>query len=147
MKLTEEQIKEIAENLDCGLRCYYNKLTGEIKTVIDFDSWEGAEEEPWEEDLKEIEEHWDDYFQFEGVNSHQSFEVMEDFIETLDDTQLQNRLINALNKSKPFRNFKWEVDNSGEYREKWFAYKKKRLIAWVEEQIDEYNSLEEYEQH
>ncbi len=39
MKLTEKQIKEIADNLDSGMKCYYNQKTGETKTIIDFDSW------------------------------------------------------------------------------------------------------------
>ena len=32
MKLTEKQIEEIADNLDCGMRCFYNLKSGEIKT-------------------------------------------------------------------------------------------------------------------
>ena len=34
IKLTDQQIKEIAENLDCGMRCFYNKQSGEIKTLL-----------------------------------------------------------------------------------------------------------------
>ena len=39
INLTKDQIKEIAEQLDCGMRCYINKETGEIKTTPDFDNW------------------------------------------------------------------------------------------------------------
>ena len=52
MKLTEKQIEEIADNLDYGMRCFYNLKTGEIKTVINFNNWIGADEEPWAEELK-----------------------------------------------------------------------------------------------
>jgi hypothetical protein len=31
MKLNDKQIEEIADNLDCGMRCFYNLKTGEIK--------------------------------------------------------------------------------------------------------------------
>ncbi len=55
MKLTEKQIEEIAENLDCGLRCFYNLKTGEIKTKLNSDSWIGADLEPWEEEAEEID--------------------------------------------------------------------------------------------
>ena len=58
MKPTEKQIEEIAENLDCGMRCFYNLRTGEIKTILNFDSWDGTDEDPWEEESKEIEENW-----------------------------------------------------------------------------------------
>lgn len=52
MKLTEKQIEEIADNFDYWMRCFYNLKTGEIKTVINFNDWIGAGEEPWAEELK-----------------------------------------------------------------------------------------------
>ena len=136
MKLTENQIEEIADNLDCGMRCFFNLRTGEIKTLLNFDSWIGADEEPWEEEAKEIDENWDDYFEFTGFEAHESFQIMADFAERIDDPKLQDQLINALNRPKPFRNFKWQIDNSGEYRQQWFDYKKMRYVQWVKEQID-----------
>ena len=136
MKLTEKQIEEIADNLDSGMRCFYNLKTGEIKTLLNFDSWIGADEEPWEEESKEIDENWDDYFEFDRFDSHESFQILADFTENLDDLGLQNKLIKALNRPKPFQNFKWQIDNSGEYRQQWFDYKKLRYIQWVKDQID-----------
>ena len=136
MKLSEEQIEEIADNLDCGMRCFYNLKTGDIKTLLNFDNWIGADEESWEEEAKEIDENMDDYFEFEGFQTHESFRIMADFAERIDDPKLQGQLINALNRPKPFRNFKWQIDNSGEYRQQWFDYKKMRYIQWVKEQID-----------
>lgn len=136
MKLTENQIEEIANDLDCGMKCFYNLRTGEIKSIPDFDSWLGADEELWEEELNELEENWGDYFEFTRFESHESYQIMADFAEELSDTGLQNKLINALNRQKPFQNFKWEIDNSGEFRQQWFEYKKNRYIQWVKEQID-----------
>jgi hypothetical protein len=136
MKLTEKQIEEIADNLDSGMRCFYNLKSGEIKTIINFDSWIEADAEPWEEELKEIDENWGDYFEFKGFESHESFQIMADFAENIENYSLQNKLINALNNRKPFKNFKWQIDNSGEFRQQWFAYKKTRYIQWIKEQID-----------
>lgn len=136
MKLTDKQIEEIADNLDCGMRCFYNLKTGEIKTILNFDSWIGADEELWEEDSKEIDDNWDDYFEFEGFESHDSFQIMADFTESINDKGLQDNLINALNRPKPFQNFKWLIDNSGEFRQQWFDFKKMRYIQWVKKQID-----------
>lgn len=143
MNLTEQQIIEIADNLEAGLNCYFNLKTGEIKTILNFDSWQGADEEPWEEDINEIEENGSDYYQFEGMESRDSFRLMADFIDTIDEQKLANRLINALNRRKPFQNFKWEIDNSGEYRQQWFDFKKSRYIEWVKIQIDAHNNYEE----
>jgi hypothetical protein len=145
MKLTEKQIEEIADNLDSGMRCFYNLKTGEIKTILNFDNWIGADEEPWEEESKEIDENWGDYFGFVGFESHESFQIMADFAESIEDNRLQNNLIDALNKRKPFQNFKWQIDNSGEFRQQWFDYKKMRYIQWIIEQIDLNNK--DFEQH
>lgn len=145
IKPTGQQIKEIAENLDCGMKCYYNKRTGEIRTIIDFDSWDGADEESWEEEIKEIEENWGDYFVFEQMSTKEAFELMVDFAESIYNPGLQERLFNALNRSKPFRNFKWQIDNSGEYRQHWFDFKNHRYIEWVKNQIDDHNRIDDIE--
>ena len=144
MNLSAQQIDEIAENLDVGLKCYFNLKTGEIKTILNFDSWESDDQEPWEEEINEIEENWSDYFQFEGMESHDSFQIMADFVDTLDDQRLKDTLINALNKRKPFQNFKYEIDGSGEYRQLWFDFRKLRYIEWIKDQIDAHNDFEEH---
>jgi len=144
LTLTEEQIKEIAGDLDVGMKCYYNKLTGEIKTIINSESWEYADSNAWDEDIEEIEENWSDYVEFESFRSDESFQIMVDYAESIDNKKLQEKLFNALNKSHPFRNFKWHIDNAGEYRQKWFDYKNQRFIDHVKEQIEVYNGLEEF---
>ncbi len=136
MKLNEKQIEEIADNLDSGMRCFYNLKTGEIKTLLNTDSWIGADEELWKEESEEINDNWADYFEFEGFKSHDSFQLMTDFAERVDDSKLQDKLRNALNRPKPFRNFKWQIDNSGVFRQQWFDFKKMRYIHWVKEQVD-----------
>jgi hypothetical protein len=143
MKLTEKQIEEIADNLDIGLKCFYNLKTGEIKSILNFDRWMGADREPWEEESKEIDDNRTDYYEFEGFTSHDSFEIMADFAESVDDRRLQDKLFSALNRSKPFRNFKWEIDNSGKYRELWFTYKRWRLKEWIRKQADQIENTDE----
>ena len=144
IKLTKDQIKEIAEQLDCGMRCYINKETGEIKTVLNFESWQTDDEEPWEDVLNDLEENWDKYVEIDRMESHESFEIMADFAENVDSRELRDSLINALNRKHPFQNFKWVVDNSGPYRQKWFDFKNQRLIEWVENKLDEINSIEDF---
>jgi len=144
ISLIKDQIKEIAEQLDCGMRCYINKETCEIKTVLNFESWQTDDREPWKDILDELDENWDKYFEIERMESHESFKIMADFTETVDSKELRDKLINALNRKHPFQNFKWVVDNSGPYRQKWFDFKNQRLIEWVEKKLDEINSLEEF---
>jgi hypothetical protein len=136
IKLTKDQIKEIAEQLDCGMRCYVNKETGEIKSVLNFESWQTDDTEPWGDILNELDENWDKYTEIDRMESHESFELMADFAESVEDRELRDSLINALNKKHPFRNFKWVVDNSGDYRQKWFDFKNQRFIEWVKDHLD-----------
>jgi hypothetical protein len=136
IKLTKDQIKEIAEELDCGMKCYINKETGEIKTVLNFESWQTDDKEPWEDVLNDLDENWDKYFEIERMESPESFEVMAGFAESVDSRELRDALIGALNKKHPFQNFKWVVDNSGPYRQKWFHFKNRRLIEWVNDQLE-----------
>jgi MarR-like DNA-binding transcriptional regulator SgrR of sgrS sRNA len=143
INLTADQIKEIADNLDSGMRCYFNTKTREIKSVINTESWLDADMEPWEEEIEEIEENWDDYIEFENLETHESFEIMEKFAESINDARLQEKLFHALNKSKPFRNFKWVIDNSGEYRQMWFDFKKAWYIRVVKDQILRLNNFED----
>lgn len=135
IKLTKDQIKELADQLDCGNKCYINKETGFIIFTPDFNSGY-ADEELWEDDINELEENWDNYVEIDRMESHESFKIMADFAENVDSRELRDSLINALNKKHPFQNFKWVVDNSGLYRQKWFDFKNQRLIEWVNDQLE-----------
>ncbi len=137
IQLTNEQINEIAEKLDSGFRSFINIKTGEVKEAPD-ESVVG-DLGPWQEDLEDLEENWGDYLEIDGMSSDDSFNVMADFVEEIDNPFLHERLINALKKSKPFRNFKQVIDDSGKYRERWFEYKHQRYVEWVKDQVDAYN--------
>lgn len=141
IKLTKEQINEIYQDLDCGFLCYYNTETGEIKSLPDFDSNPDADEEMWEEDIEEINSNFDKYVEFEQMSSRDSFRVMEAFVDEVEDETIQNLLTDGLNRPKPFHNFKFVIDNSGEYRDKWFKFKEKKICEWIEEQVEDYNRL------
>jgi hypothetical protein len=138
ISLTKDQIKELADQIDCGKKCYINKETGVTIFTPDFDCG-FADEELWADDINELEENWDKYVEIDKMESHESFELMTDFAENVDSRELRDSLINALNKKHPFQNFKWVVDNSGPYRQKWFDFKNQRLIEWVNDQLEVLN--------
>ena len=140
MELTEEQIEKIADELQTGMKVYVNIETTEIKSIIDFDSYIDAEEESWEEDIKEIEKNYDKYLEFEKMDSSESYRVMEDFTEMVEDEELRKRLELGLSLSKPFRNFKDIIDCEDEDRKKWFEYKSARYIEYVKELLEMYNN-------
>jgi hypothetical protein len=139
INLTKDQIKEIADQLDCGMKCYVDKETGAIQATPDFDL--GIDDEMWTDVIDELEENWDNYVEIERMGSREAFDVMADFAESVDGKELRN----ALNKKHPFRNFNWVIHKSEKYREKWFDFKNQRLIEWVEKKIYEINYLEKYD--
>jgi hypothetical protein len=54
---------------------------------------------------------------------------MENFVDEVNDINLQGKLINALRK-KPFANFKYLVENS-DYRQQWFDFRKTQYEFYV----------------
>lgn len=146
IKLTKNKIREIYQDLDSGMRCFYNPETDELKSLPDFDSNPYADEEMWQDVSEEIDSNFDKYIVFDKLPTREYFQIMADFIDTVVDKKVQGRLINALNKSKPFRNFKYEIDNSGEYRQKWFDFKEQEYCKWIETQIQELNDINDFKQ-
>jgi hypothetical protein len=61
---------------------------------------------------------------------------MEAFAEQLPNKiEFKLKLFQALNKNKPFRKFKFLIENSV-YRQEWFTFKALKIQEWVEEQIE-----------
>lgn len=130
---TPSQIKEIAEQLDCGFCCYYHKISGEIVSIPDFEDRMDDIEEFYGEDLAKIKKDKRNFIIINKPSSRESFEIMEDFIEEVKETKLRNELINALNKKKPFSHFKFLIENS-DHRLQWFDFKAKQLQQYVLQQ-------------
>ena len=131
IKLTDGQLSDIAQELEMGMVCYVHKETGELKSIPE----EMIDEEEWEDVLNEIDNDAENYIEIEKMDSNHSYRVMERFIDTVDDKQFADRLLNAINRSKPFHNFRYELDYSDEYLKKWYAFKSQAMIEWVKEQL------------
>lgn len=139
--LPDEQIKEIAEQLDCGFTCFWNKESGELIFIPDSMRYPEMDEDTWADDLEKIERNPEGYSKIEPLEPFESFEIMENFVYTLGDSNaLKAKLIGALNKKKPFREFKFLIDNAGDYRQKWFDFKDEALMQRVRDHIEEIDS-------
>lgn len=138
MQLTEEQLSEIVQSLDMGLRCVYLLKTGEIVAAPDFSSgeWTSLDPEDWQEELDKIKANKGKYFEFRGMTSSDRSHVMADFARTVDNPRLRDRLQEALDKRKPFRHFRQIVDEIEEYRQKWFDHERRKLIEFIVNQIE-----------
>lgn len=135
-KLTQEQIKEIAEQLGCGFSCHYNIKTNDLLFIPDLENYLDEELDAWADDLKKIKKDKKNYKTIDPPKSSDSFEIMVQFIGTLpDDLKLKDVLSTALAKRKPFQEFKFAIDNSGDYRQNWFDFKNEMLVEWVKNEL------------
>ena len=136
-------IKEIAEELDCGNECYLNQKTNELICLPNADLMEAAGEdyykEMFQDDFKKIESQKKDLIKFEVLESFESFKIMEDFKNQVEDKDFEKNLEEALNRRKPFQNFKYLIDNS-EYQEQWFQFKHAEIEKLVAKTIERKNA-------
>lgn len=75
-----------------------------------------------------VEEHPERFLYIDPLESNESFKIMENFIETLEEAPLREKLWNALSQRTPFRKFKDALLAYPEVREHWFAFQKKALM-------------------
>ena len=155
-KLSNEQIREIAERVEMGDVCYINANTGETVFMMNDEMlsnygilWEDDDEEEekpddnspdWQKemyaeakaDMNKIDSwKWEDTIRIEKPESHESFKFMERFVdEIIPEGKLKQDFWTALSRSHPFRNFNAIVHNC-EYRENWFAFKQNALEEYV----------------
>src|SRR5580658_7338763 len=105
--ISSEIIKEIAEWLDSGMLCFYHTPTGEIEYYPDIlRGHPGFDEEMWQEVIDKVEENYHEYIRFEGMDSHESFKIMENFVSDITEASIRQRFEDAISFTKPFQNFK-----------------------------------------
>jgi hypothetical protein len=135
--LSSSEIKEIAEQMDCGMRCYHNIKTNKLvffPADLEFDDDYAAEF--FQDDINELQNNADDYHEIEKPESRDSFQIMEDFANSAQiDERFRVKLQTVLELKKPFANFKTCIDNS-DYREDWFSFKSNWMQKWVKDQIE-----------
>jgi len=129
--LTNEQMKEIADELHTGMQCYLNTKTGELVFVPNEDLIDDVA--PWKDAYKKLENNYS-YQEIERPGSKEQFTIMEDFAIALPDGKFKQELYDILDDEKPFRNFKKAIERS-EVRNDWFAFNNQKLLEWVEEEV------------
>ena len=145
LKISPETIKEIAEQLDTGMKVFYHLPTGELASYPDGLKWGGEiDEEAWGDDMAKLDENFHEYVAFTAMESHESFGVMEDFIETIAEKDVKEKFENIIQRKKPFQQFKYLLFDYPLLREQWFLYKDERYREYVLEQIDDYNKSEKF---
>ena len=139
---TTEQIREISEQLDSGFLAFYHKVSGELIFLPDTDRYMDMETDAWQEDIEKLKKKRSQYQQVEAMHTKDSFNVMVDFAEQVSDANLKSELLDALDRKKPFRHFKYVIDNSPGFRQSWFDFKNNSYIEWTKDQLKIHEELE-----
>jgi hypothetical protein len=119
-------------------RCFINQETLEVEIhagEYDFDVT--GEEDTAQEALDNPGK----FLPVEAVSPREAFTVMADFVETVKDKHMQQRLTDALNGRKPFANFNHLVHTTN-VREQWFDFKNRAYTEMAKEWIEENTSQE-----
>lgn len=129
-------IKEIAGSIGSGLVCFVNLDTVEMEDfpkelLDDPEEFEAMTGESLE-NLNFKHTNWEKCVRFDPLESFESFNIMREFVDSLVDKGLMDKLNKALNDRKPFANFKAIIDNSY-YRQNWFHFKQQFMENHVKE--------------
>ncbi len=142
--MTTDIAKEIAEQLDSGFRAFIHKTSGQLLFVPDKNNYPDIDLDSWSEEFEQLENNFSDYHEIDKWTSSEEFETMSEFATQLTDTNLQRRLFDALRKKKPFREFKFVINNSGDIiRQQWFDFKDKWQQDFVMRQLNRLKSTNE----
>ncbi len=135
MEVPKEILNEIADNLELGFKCYLSVNTLEIISFPDPDQYSDMENDVWKEEITKFRKGKKKFIEIEQMIPSDGFRVMADFVDSLPDNSTKIRLQNALEGRKPFANFKYQVNNSDEYREQWFTFRRQRNIEWIQNKL------------
>ncbi len=83
----------------------------------------------------DIEENPERYLEIETPSSREAYEWMVEFVEGLDDKELQEKLWIALDGKGAFRRFKNVLNGFPQKRDEWFEFEKKKINEAVEQWV------------
>ncbi len=138
--LTKDELKEIYQNLELGLVCYYNPEVKEIKTLPNsIDPY--VDKKILEDQIKAVESDIDQFWILERMPLSEAFNVMKAFVEHLDDCKTKVYLQEALTKPKPFKQFGKVLESDAVVSSDWALFKEKRYCDWLLLQVGELASV------
>ena len=99
-------------------------------------------EEDAEDIIDKINENYNDYLKFNLMASSEAFQVMESFVGQLPENKIKEKLEQAINQRKPFRQFRNLLDDYPDVLKSWYAFKTQSYMAYVGEIVERYNANE-----
>jgi hypothetical protein len=140
--ISKDTLKEIAEYLDSGMKCFYHISTGELEYYPDdLRGHVGMDMEIWQETIDKVANNYTEYILFEGLENHESFRMMEAFVDRIAEANIRQQFEDAIRFKKPFQNFKFLLHDYPLLQQQWFDHKNQQYMKWVCDQLDSYNSI------
>jgi hypothetical protein len=103
--ISDDILKDLADNLETGFRSYVHRDTHEIVSVPDPDRFFDIDMEVWKESYDRIKKQRKEFLVIEIMDTSSSFRMMRDFVYSLEDGKTKERLTQAIEGYKPFANF------------------------------------------
>jgi len=136
IKITQSQFEELifaCENTGHEIRYYFDKQTGEVEILGEYNENDPEPEERIEDEFGER------YIRVPMIESWQSFEDLVAFTETVGDMRMKHSLERALSGGKGvFRRFKDSVSDDSRLLEEWYKFKdqknRERVVKVLEEE-------------
>lgn len=113
-------------------RSYLDLKTGEIIQI--FDDIMDPDENEFLDD--KVDEGGERYIAIPNAKSHDGYQDMEDFIETVNSEKLKEKLYNAITRKGAFKQFKDVLNSSPKERERWFKFKEEMVMGRVNEWLE-----------
>ncbi|KYK31676.1 MAG: hypothetical protein HXS48_21900 [Theionarchaea archaeon] len=110
-----------------GFYSYLDLETGEILSTIDY-----------EIDEEEVDE--ERYVYIDPISSHEAYNFMVEFIETVEDQELKRRLYTAIDGRGAFRMFEATLMEYPEERERWSKFHDKKMEECADEWLEDLSS-------
>lgn len=147
---SEVSLQDVVDELEAlpsESTAYLNRETGEIITISDDDKELVESEVAHEEDLPDWQRDWlseiqevlrsDDYIPLPTKFDIHEYEIMRRFCLSIEDDELREELLYAIQGSGAFRRFKDMIYRRG-IKEAWYSYRKAAIediaIEWLTEQ-------------
>lgn len=128
MKVKLDDVIIALESVNMETQCFYDKETGKIEYVFDFDT-DGLTGE-------DIDASWERYIALPSDDDINEYSMMEKFIELIDDEGISNKLENAIHGRGAFRYFKDTLYQFGIENE-WYEYRNEKYkeiaLEWCKE--------------
>ena len=119
------ELEGALENNSPELHSFLNKITGDVIRIF-----RGSEDA--EDRLREVENS-PDFLYIEPISSREQYRWMEEFIETVEEANLKDKLNIAIDGKGAFRRFKDVLVGYPAERERWFAKRAVKLRAHMKE--------------